>query len=67
MEQVKKQKLEKEFINDIELQSRISKSRTSLWRMRKGDNPLPHFKVKGLLFYEWNAVLEWIENGGANR
>ena len=64
MEQDKNQILDKEFINETEAQSRLSKSRTSLWRMRKGDNPLPHFKVKGLLFYEWNAVLEWIEKGG---
>ena len=58
------QKQRKEFINERTLQERLGWSRTSAWRARKSENGLPFFKVKGKIFYEWNAVVEWIENGG---
>lgn len=54
----------KEFINEQTLISRLSWSKSSALRARKEVNGLPFFKVRGKILYEWNAVVEWIENGG---
>jgi len=54
----------KEFISERTLISRLSWSKSSVLRARKSENGLPFFKVKGKILYEWNAVVEWIENQG---